>query len=51
MRTNIWIVLRRKDKTKQLKTVRFGYTVTCVTTIVRNKLQLEKIQIQNMTKV
>ena len=51
MRTNTWIVLRRKDQTKQLKTVRIGYTVTCVTTSVRNKLHLENIQTQNMTKV
>ena len=51
MRTNIWIVFRRKDQTKQLKTVRFGYTVTCVTTSVRNKLHLENIQTQNMAKI
>ena len=42
---------QKKRSDKATKTVRFGYTVTCVTTSVRNKLQLEKIQTQNITKV
>ena len=42
---------QKEGSEEATKTVMVGYTVTCLTTSIRNKLHLENIQAQNMTKV